>query len=155
MQLDRDFKEFVSLLNAHSVRYLVVGGYAVAAHGLPRYTGDFDAWIWLSEENAQKVLGVLDEFGFGGLDITEEDFTREDSVVQLGYPPHRIDLLTSISGVTFEDAWSRRLNVEIEGEVVGFISREDLITNKRAVGRPQDLADVARLLAGSDDELPY
>ena len=155
MQLDRDFKEFVSLLNARSVRYLVVGGYAVAVHGLPRYTGDFDAWIWLSEENAQKVLGVLDEFGFGGFDITEEDFTREDSVVQLGYPPHRIDLLTSISGVTFEDAWSRRLNVEIEGEVVGFIGREDLITNKRAVGRPQDLADVARLLAGSNDEQRY
>ena len=155
MQLDRDFKEFVSLLNARSVRYLVVGGYAVAAHGLPRYTGDFDAWIWLSEENAQKVLGVLEEFGFGGFDITEEDFTREDSVVQLGYPPHRIDLLTSISGVTFEDAWSRRLNVEIEGEVVGFIGREDLITNKRAVGRPQDLADVARLLAGSNDEQRY
>ena len=155
MQLDRDFKEFVSLLNARSVRFLVVGGYAVAAHGLPRYTGDFDAWIWLSEENAQKVLGVLEEFGFGGFDITEEDFTREDSVVQLGYPPHRIDLLTSISGVTFEDAWSRRLNVEIEGEVVGFIGREDLITNKRAVGRPQDLADVARLLAGSNDEQRY
>ena len=155
MQLDRDFKEFVSLLNARSVRYLVVGGYAVAVHGLPRYTGDFDAWIWLSEENAQKVLGVLEEFGFGGFDITEEDFTREDSVVQLGYPPHRIDLLTSISGVTFEDAWSRRLNVEIEGEVVGFIGREDLITNKRAVGRPQDLADVARLLAGSNDEQRY
>ncbi len=155
MQLDRDFKEFVSLLNARSVRYLVVGGYAVAAHGVPRYTGDFDAWIWLSEENAQKVLGVLDDFGFGGLDITEEDFTREDSVVQLGYAPHRIDLLTSISGVTFEDAWSRRFNVEIEGEVVGFIGREDLITNKRAVGRPQDLADVARLLEGSGNEPPH
>ena len=88
MQLDRDFKEFVSLLNARKVRYLIVGGYAVAAHGLPRYTGDFDTWIWLRKENAQKVLGVLDEFGFGGLDITEEDFSREDSVVQLGYPPH-------------------------------------------------------------------
>ena len=122
---------------------------------MPRYTGDFDTWIWLGKENAQKVLGVLDEFGFGGLDITEVDFTRGDSVVQLGCPPHRIDLLTSISGVTFEDAWSRRLNVEIDGEVVGFIGREDLSTNKRAVGRPQDLADVARLLARSDDELPY
>ncbi|MDH2903283.1 MAG: hypothetical protein PXZ08_04940 [Actinomycetota bacterium] len=155
MQLDRDFKEFVSLLNARNVRYLVVGGYAVAAHGLPRYTGDFDAWIWLNEENAQKVLGALDEFGFGGLDITEADFTREDSVVQLGYPPHQIDLLTSISAVNFEDAWPRRLDVEIEGEVVGFIGRDDLIANKRAVGRPQDLADVARLLAGSDDEPPH
>lgn len=152
MQLDKDFKEFVSLLNARNVRYLIVGGYAVAAHGLPRYTGDFDTWIWLGKENAQKVLGVLDEFGFGGLDITEEDVSREDSVVQLGYPPHRIDLLTSISGVNFEDAWLRRLDVEIEGEVVGFIGREDLITNKRAVGRPQDLADVARLLDGSGDE---
>ena len=155
MQLDRDFKEFVSLLNARSVRFLVVGGYAVAAHGLPRYTGDFDAWIWLSEENAQRVLGVLDEFGFGGLDITEVDFTRGDSVVQLGCPPHRIDLLTSISGVTFENACSRRLNVQVEAEVVSFIGREDLIINKRAVGRPQDDADVARLLDGSDDKLPY
>ena len=151
MQLDRDFKEFVALLNAHNVRYLIVGGYAVAAHGLPRYTGDFDTWLWLSKENAQRVLGVLDEFGFGGLAITEEDFSREDSVVQLGYPPHRIDLLTSISGVNFEDAWLRRLDVEIEGEVVGFIGREDLIANKRAVGRPQDLADVARLIGGSDN----
>lgn len=96
----------------------------------------------------------MNEFGFGGLDITEEDFTREDSVVQLGYPPHRIDLLTSITAVTLEDAWSRRLEIEIESEVVDFIGREDLITNKRAVGRPQDLADVARLLAGSDDESP-
>ena len=152
MQLDRDFKEFVALLNAHNVRYLIVGGYAVAAHGLPRYTGDFDTWLWLSKENAQRVLGVLDEFGFGGLAIAEEDFSREDSVVQLGYPPHRIDLLTSISGVNFEEAWLRRLDVEIEGEVVGFIGREDLITNKRAVGRPQDLADVARLIGGSDNQ---
>ena len=93
---------------------------------MPRYTGDFDTWIWLSEENAQKALGVLAEFGFGGRDITEEDLTRENSVVQLGYSPHRIDLLTTISGVTFEIAWSRRLDVEIEGEVVGFIGREDL-----------------------------
>ena len=155
MQLDRDFKEFVSLLNARSVRYLVVGGYAVAAHGLPRYTGDFDTWVWLSQENAQKVLGVLDDFGFGGLDITEEDLTREDSVVQLGYPPHRIDLLTSISAVNFEDAWLRRLDVELDGEIVGFIGLDDLIVNKRAVGRPQDLADVARLLNRSDDESPH
>jgi predicted nucleotidyltransferase len=150
MQLDRDFKEFVSLLNAHNVRYLIVGGYAVAAHGLPRYTGDFDTWIWLSKENAKKVLDVLEEFGFGGLAITEEDFSRENSVVQLGQPPHRIDLLTSISGVSFEDAWLRRLDIDIDGEVVGFIGREDLITNKREVGRPQDLADVARLMGDSD-----
>jgi hypothetical protein len=150
MQLDRDFKEFVSLLNAHNVRYLIVGGYAVAAHGLPRYTGDFDTWIWLSKENAKKVLDVLEEFGFGGLAITEEDFSRENSVVQLGYPPQRIDLLTSISGVSFEDAWLRRLDIDIDGEVIGFIGREDLITNKREVGRPQDLADVARLMGDSD-----
>lgn len=155
MQLDKDFKEFVSLLNARSVRYLIVGGYAVAAHGLPRYTGDFDAWIGLDKDNARKVLGVLDEFGFGGLDITEEDLTREDSVIQLGYAPHRIDLLTSISGVNFEDAWLGRLAVDIDGEVVDFIGRQDLITNKCAVGRPQDLADVARLLDGSGDDIPH
>ena len=111
-----------------------------------RYTGDFDTWIWLDRDNAQNVLGVLDEFGFGGLDIMEEDLSREDSVVQVGYPPRRIDLLTSISGVAFEDAWSRRLEVEIDDAVVGFIGRNDLIANKRAVGRPQNLADVARLV---------
>jgi len=152
MQLDRDFREFVSLLNARNVRYLIVGGYAVAAHGLPRYTGDFDTWIWLGQENARKVLDVVDAFGFAGLGITEDDFSREDSVVQLGYPPHRIDLLTSISGVAFEEAWPRRLTIEIDGEVVGFIGRDDLITNKRTVGRPQDLADVARLMESTGDE---
>ena len=150
MQLDKDFKEFVSLLNAHKVQYLIVGGYAVAAHGLPRYTGDFDTWVWLSQQNAQKVVDVLEAFGFGGLGLSVEDFSREDSVVQLGYPPHRIDLLTTLTGLTFEDAWSHRLEVDIDGEIVGFIGREDLISNKRAVGRPQDLADVSRLIGESE-----
>lgn len=151
MQLDKDFSEFVSLLNAHEVRFLVVGGYALAAHGLPRYTGDFDTWIWLDSDNARRVLDALEEFGFGGLGITEDDFTRMDSIVQLGYPPHRIDLLTSIDGVDFENAWPRRLEVEFGNATIGFIGREDLLTNKRAAGRPQDLADIARLTGESHD----
>ncbi len=149
MQLDKDFSEFVSLLNAHSVRFLVVGGYALAAHGLPRYTGDFDTWIWLDPDNARRVLDALEEFGFAGLGITEDDFARRDSIVQLGYPPHRIDLLTSIDGVDFENAWPRRLEVEFANGTIGFIGREDLLANKRAAGRPQDLADIARLTGES------
>jgi hypothetical protein len=146
MQLDRDFSEFVELLARHEVRYMVVGGYALAAHGLPRATGDLDAWIWTDPANAQRLLVALAEFGFGEVGITHSDLTSPDCVIQLGYPPYRIDLLTRITGVEFDLAWSRRLDVELDGVVVPFIGREDLIANKRATGRPQDIADVARLV---------
>lgn len=145
MEFDKDFSEFVALLARHDVRYMIVGGYALAAHGLPRATGDLDAWIWTDSANADRLLAALEEFGFGGIGIEHEDLTSPDCVVQLGYPPYRIDLLTRISGVGFESAWERRVDVVLGGVVVPFIGREDLIANKRASGRPQDVADVLRL----------
>jgi len=145
MQLDEDFSEFVALLAAHDVRYMIVGGYALAAHGLPRATGDLDAWIWTDQQNAQRLLEALEEFGFGGIGISESDLTSADCVVQLGYPPYRIDLLTRIDGVEFDDAWTRHIQLVLGGVTVPFIGRTDLIVNKRAVGRPQDVADVKRL----------
>src|SRR5688572_10188324 len=141
MELDRDFREFVESFVARDVRFLVVGGYAVAAHGLPRATGDFDAWVWIDPTNAERIVAALDDFGFGTLGLTVDDFMRPVSVVQLGYPPHRVDILTSITGVEFADAWERRLPIDVSGVTVNVIGRDDLIRDKLAVGRPQDVAD--------------
>ena len=146
MELDRDFSEFVALFIGREVRFLIVGGYALAAHGLPRATGDLDAWVWATQDNAERIIGALSDFGFGDVGVTVADFSAEDSVVQLGFPPYRIDILTSIDGVNFDEAWSRRVVVPVGGLDVPFISRQDLLTNKRAAGRPQDLADVERLM---------
>jgi hypothetical protein len=143
--MDQDFSEFVQLLLANDVRFLIIGGYALAAHGAPRYTGDLDTWVWLDHVNAERIIQVLKEFGFGSLEISREDFLLPKTVIQLGFPPHRIDLLTGIDGIQFEEAWPRREVFDIGGLSVPFISRQDLITNKKAVARPQDLADVAKL----------
>lgn len=145
MELDKDFNEFVELFLEHNVRFLIVGGYALAAHGLPRATGDLDAWVWVNPENAQNIMRALNAFGFQNLSLTESDFSKEDSIIQLGYPPFRIDILTSIDGVAFDPAWEKKVVVELNGMKVPFIGREDLIANKKAAGRPQDLADVSRL----------
>lgn len=119
----------------------------MAAHGLPRYTGDLDTWVWINEQNAERILNALVAFGFGSLDISVEDFQKPNTVLQLGFPPHRIDVLTGIDGVSFDDAWQRRVIMDVEDIQLPFISREDLIANKRAAARPQDLADVVRLEA--------
>jgi hypothetical protein len=140
--LPDDFKEFVKLLNAHQVKYLIVGGYAVAFHGHPRMTGDIDFFLECTEENTRKLEKVLADFGFGGLGLTFEDFLRPDTVVQLGYPPLRIDLINSISGVTFAQAWEQRVEMEVEGETLRFIGKEALLTNKAASGRPKDRGDL-------------
>ena len=145
MELDKDFNEFVELFLEHNVRFLIVGGYALAAHGLPRATGDLDAWVWINPENAQNIMRALNAFGFQNLLLTESDFSKEDSIIQLGYPPFRIDILTSIDGVAFDQAWEKKIVVELNGMNVPFIGRDDLIANKKAAGRPQDLADVSRL----------
>jgi hypothetical protein len=150
MELDKDFSEFVELCIAHDVRFLIVGGYALAAHGLPRATGDLDAWVLSSHENANRIVVVLEEFGFGGVGVDVTDFEKADSIVQLGYPPFRIDILTSIDGVDFESAWLRRVLVQMGDVEVPFIGREDLIANKKAAGRPQDLVDVDRLTRSKD-----
>ena len=145
MKLDKDFNEFVELFVANDVRFLVVGGYALAAHGYPRATDDFDAWVWANLENAVKIVDCLTKFGFGSLNLSTDDVTTLDRVVQLGYPPYRIDIITSISGVEFESAWANRLVVDVDGLNVPFIGRDDLLKNKRATGRPKDLLDVERL----------
>jgi hypothetical protein len=145
MKLDKDFNEFVELFVAKDVRFLVVGGYALAAHGYPRATDDFDAWVWANSENAEKIIEGLTEFGFGKLNLSADDFTTLDRVVQLGYPPYRIDIITSISGVEFDTAWANRLVVDVDGLQVPFIGRDDLLANKRATGRPKDLLDVEYL----------
>ena len=150
IELDRDFSEFIASFNAHEVRYLIVGGYALAAHGLPRATGDLDAWVWVDEENAQRVLAALEDFGFAGLGLTAGDFRQAGRVVQLGYPPYRVDILTSIDGVQFHAAWPRRLVVDVGGVRMPVIGREDLMANKLASDRPQDRADLARLRAVDD-----
>lgn len=143
--LNPDFKEFIASLNANKVRYLVVGGYAVALHGYPRYTKDMDIWIERTPENAARLLKALEQFGFASLGLRETDFLEPDQIIQLGYPPRRIDLLTSLPGVEFGECYPARVEVEIEGVTVLFISLEHLKQNKRASGRHQDLADLENL----------
>ena len=143
--LNQDFKEFIESLNDNSVRYLVVGGYAVALHGHPRYTKDIDIWIEMAPENAQRVIVALEQFGFGSLGLRAEDFLEADQIIQLGYPPARIDLLTTVTGVEFEMCYASRVQVEIDGVVVNFIDLDNLKRSKRASGRLQDLADLENL----------
>lgn len=142
MTLDPDFEEFIKLLNQFEVAYMVVGGYALAFHGKPRYTGDLDIWIGISDDNASKMLLVLKEFGFGLLGFEKEDFLKENLINQLGYPPLRIDILTSIDGVSFEEAYQHKQIIEIEDWKANYIGLNEFIRNKQASGRLQDLADV-------------
>ena len=145
MDLEKDLREFVELLNALNVRYLVVGAFAVAYHGYPRYTADIDLFIERSEDNAERLVQVIEKFGFGDLNLSADDFLQEDQVIQLGIAPSRIDLLTFLSGVSFKEAWSTREHGEINGLMVPFISKEMLKQNKAASGRTQDLADLEHL----------
>src|SRR5688572_4205479 len=115
LKLPKDLREFIELLNSRNVHYLIVGGYAVAYHGYPRATGDIDFFIEVSQENADKLELVLQQFGFGSLGLTAQDFLQPGIVVQLGYPPNRIDLLTAISGATFAEAWEKRVEEQFEG----------------------------------------
>jgi hypothetical protein len=148
VNLDKDFREFIECLHVHNVRYLIVGGYAVGAHGLPRATKDLDVWVLADRENAEGVMSALNDFGFGGLGLSADDFLRDDVVVQLGYPPLRIDILTSVDGIEFVDAYPRRMESPVAGINIAFLGREDLIANKRAAGRSQDIADANRLEGG-------
>lgn len=149
--LPKDFREFIELLNSESVEYVVVGGYAVAYHGHPRYTGDIDFFVEASEDNAHRILNALRRFGFASLALTEADFVKRDQVVQLGIPPQRIDLLTGISGVSFSEAWENRVSAALDGVPVYIIGREMLLKNKAAAGRPQDEADLREIPRGAAD----
>ena len=145
MVLNKDFREFIQLLNDHDVLYLVVCGYAVAFHGYPRYTKDIDLWIWLDKSNTEKMLQVLEDFGFGSLDLTVDDFLDTEQVIQLGYPPNRIDLLTDLKGINFKECYSSKVEVTIEDTTINFIDLISLKKNKKATGRHQDLADLENL----------
>jgi hypothetical protein len=143
--LNPDFRDMLSALCEENAEFLLVGAYALAAHGLPRATGDMDIWIRRSDENAQRVWRALQRFGAPLARLTIEDLKTPDLVFQIGVAPRRIDILTSIDGVEFDEAWPHRKIIALEGLAFAVIGRPHLIRNKRAVGRPQDLADVAWL----------
>ena len=143
--LNDDYKEMLQLLKNNEVRFLVVGAYAMGAYGYPRATGDMDIWITASGENSQRVFRALKEFGAPLTQIDETTFVARDIIFQIGVAPRRIDIITSIDGVDFEQAWQRRVDVEIDGLSVPFISKPDLIKNKESTGRDKDLLDVKYL----------
>lgn len=143
--LNRDFREFIQSLNSNRVRYLVVGAYAVAMHGHPRYTNDLDLWIESTRENTERLIRALDQFGFGSLGLQAGDFLVPNQVIQLGHPPARIDLLTTLSGVDFATCYASKVDADLDGINVTFIDLENLRRNKQAVGRKQDLADLEHL----------
>jgi hypothetical protein len=145
MTVARDFEEFFASCNKHGVEYLVVGGYAFAVHAHPRYTGDMDIFVRAAEENAHRIIAALTEFGFISPSLTWQDLSTTGRVVQLGYPPLRIDLLTAIDGVDFLEAWGRRVESSYGQQKIHVISKQDLIANKRASGRKQDLLDLEDL----------
>lgn len=146
MTLDPDFEDFIRFLNQYEVDYLIVGGYAMAFHGRPRYTGDLDIWIDISELNSEKMIQVLDAFGFSSLGFQKDDFLKENLINQIGYPPLRIDILTNIDGISFEEAYAQKQTIMIEDELqANYISLNHLILNKKASGREKDLIDIKTL----------
>ena len=145
MPLPTDWRAFITSLNSSGVEYLIVGAVALAHHGFPRYTGDLDILIHNTRENAQRLEVAVRDFGISELGLKESDFVESYRVIQLGVAPNRIDLLTSLTGVSFEEAWAERAEAELEGMPVYFIGREALIQNKKATRRPQDLADLEAL----------
>jgi hypothetical protein len=145
--VNEDFRDLLAALVAAGARFLVVGAHALAVHGIPRATGHLDVWIVPEAANAELVFDALVRFGapMAAMGVTREDLTRTDQVVQIGLPPRRIDILTSISGVPFEEAWADRITHEVEGLSIPFIGRAALVKNKRATGRAKDLADLEAL----------
>jgi hypothetical protein len=145
METQPDFRELLALFNAHHVEYLIVGGYALAFHGAPRFTGDLDIFVKPDAANAQRILTALEVFGFVSVGLTLRDFEGPDQVVQLGVPPVRIDLITSITGVAWDEAWAGRIAGRYGDIPVDYIGREQFVANKRATGRTKDMADLEML----------
>ena len=145
IHLPQDFKEFLRLLNAHNVEYLLIGGYAVGYFGYPRATADMDIWIAMNPVNAEKIVTVLKEFGFNPPDLSTDLFLKEWQIIRLGVPPLRIEIATTISGVDFEECFTGKVIAELDGEQVNLISLNHLKINKKASGRHQDLADIDNL----------
>jgi hypothetical protein len=145
MEIRTDFKELLELFNKHKVEYLIVGGYALAFHGAPRVTGDIDLFVRPTAENAERILAALNDFGFSSLNLCKDDFTTLGMVVQLGVPPVRIDIITSVSGVSWEKADAGKVSGYYADTPVSFIGRDDFIANKKATGRTKDAADIEAL----------
>jgi hypothetical protein len=145
IHLPPDFKEFLGWLNRHDVEYLLVGGYAVGYHGYPRATIDIDVWVAATPENAVRVVSALEDFGFGSEILVPKLFLEKDKIFRMGLPPIRIEILTSISGVGFADAYLNRVEDELDGVLVKLINLQDLKKNKKAAARAKDLADLEEL----------
>jgi hypothetical protein len=149
VNVSKDFEELFAFFNARNVKVLIVGGYAVAFHAKPRFTKDIDLWVEPTLENAERLLAALSDFGFGSLPLTVDDFTQPGRIVQLGQPPNRIDFMTSIQGLGFEEAWKSRVEGQYGAERVFYLGRSDLMRNKELVARPQDQADLEWLRSSS------
>lgn len=145
MEIYRDFQELLALFNAHNVEYVIVGGYAMAAHGVPRYTADIDLLVNPTPANAARIMAAVNAFGFGSIGLTEVDFCTPGRVVQLGRPPVRIDILTDIEGANWAQIDKGKIKGDYGGVPVWFIGRQEFIANKRAVGRRKDLGDLEAL----------
>ena len=145
MEIQSDFRDLLALFNKHKVEYLIVGGYALAFHGAARYTGDLDIFINASADNADRVLNALNEFGFGSAGLCVQDFSEPNKVIQLGYPPVRIDIVTSLSGVSWGEAFQNRVAGRYGEIAVHYIGRKQFVINKRTVGRKKDFADLEAL----------
>lgn len=142
MPLPKDWRAFIESLNSNEVEYLIVGAVALAYHGVPRYTGDLDILVHTSPENARRLAAALEAFGFGALGLKTSDFVDSYQVIQLGIAPNRVDLLTSLTGVFFEETWAEKVTGELGGTRTNFIGRETLIRNKKSTGHAQDHADL-------------
>lgn len=145
LEWTKEFREFVASLHAEGVKYVLVGGYAVAWHGYPRFTKDMDFFVERSPSNAERILKAMDRFGIGNLGLQAEDLLEENTGIFFGLPPFRIDVINFADGVVFTEVWESREEGEIEGQPFHVINRDQLIRNKRASGRTQDLADVEKL----------
>jgi hypothetical protein len=145
IRLPPDFKEFLQLLNSHQVEYLLIGGHAVGYYGYPRATADMDVWIARHSQNAERVVAVLKEFGFGVPELSTDLFLKEDQVIRMGVAPVRLEILTTISGVEFEECYTERTRDVIDGVDINLISLKHLKLNKQASGRYKDLADLEHL----------
>jgi predicted nucleotidyltransferase len=145
VRLPPDFKEFLKLLNAHQVEYLLIGGYTVAYYGYPRATADIDIWIAVNPANAERIVTVLKEFGFSPPELSPQLFLKDWQIIRLGVPPVRIELATTISGVNFAECYAQRVVDLLDGVKVNLISLQHLKLNKKAAGRHQDLADIENL----------
>lgn len=144
MEITKDFKEFFELLTRNEVRYMVIGGYAYSIHAEPRYTKDLDIFYEPENKNAKHLLKTLEEFGFDSLELSVGDLTKTGRIIQLGYPPFRIGLLNQIEGISFAECWPNKITVVYDSVPIHIIGKQDLIKNKKAAGRDQDLVDVKR-----------